>query len=124
MSRPLAREAPAPDRIRPDERAAAAPVLGAAFMLLADTSIVNLAVPSVQRELKASVPDVQLMVPGVALLGLAFFPGFTGDPPSLGYPTLQNNLTYALVVVTAAFVLASLLVTVIAGRSRVARDVR
>jgi predicted MFS family arabinose efflux permease len=56
---------------------------------------------------------------GVALLGLAFFRSFTGDLVSLGYPRLQDNLESALLVVTAAFVLASLLVGVIARRSRI-----
>jgi predicted MFS family arabinose efflux permease len=59
---------------------------------------------------------------GVALLGVAFFRGYTGDLLGLGYPRLQDNLMAALLVVTAAFVLASLLVGVIARRSRVARD--
>ena len=81
MSRPVARQAPGPSRFPPGERGAAALVLGAAFMLLADTSIVNLAVPSIQRELEASVADVQLMVAGyqVAYAVLLITGGRLGD---------------------------------------------
>ena len=80
MSRPAA-ATPGPSRFPPGERGAAALVLGAAFMLLADTSIVNLAVPSIQRELAASVPDVQLMVAGyqVAYAVLLITGGRLGD---------------------------------------------
>lgn len=56
-------------------------MLAAAFMLLADTSIVNLAIPSIQRGLGASVPDVQLMVAGyvVAYAVLLITGGRLGD---------------------------------------------
>ncbi|WP_221351535.1 MFS transporter [Streptomyces beigongshangae] len=64
MSGPAGVAAPAPGRFLPAERRAAALVLGAAFMLLADTSIVNVAVPSLQRDLGAGVPEVQLVVAG------------------------------------------------------------
>jgi len=64
MSGDAAKAARASSRFQPAERNAAALVLGAAFMLLADTSIVNVALPSIQRELGASVPDVQLTVAG------------------------------------------------------------
>ncbi len=68
-------------RFQPAERNAAALVLGAAFMLLADTSIVNVAIPSIQRELGASVPDVQLMVAGyvVAYAVMLITGGRLGD---------------------------------------------
>ncbi|QXJ21394.1 MFS transporter [Actinomadura graeca] len=56
--------APASPRLLAAERRAAALVLGAAFMLLADTSIVNVAIPSIQRDIGATVPDVQLVVAG------------------------------------------------------------
>jgi EmrB/QacA subfamily drug resistance transporter len=39
-------------------------VLGAAFMLLADVSILNIAAPSIQRKLGADVGEVQLMIAG------------------------------------------------------------
>lgn len=39
-------------------------VLGAAFMLLADISIVNIAAPSIQRSLGADIAEVQLMIAG------------------------------------------------------------
>jgi MFS family permease len=64
MSGPALTAAQAPGRFQPGEKGAAALVLGAAFMLLADTSIVNVAIPSIQRDLGASVPDVQLMAAG------------------------------------------------------------
>ena len=62
-------------------RDAAALVLGAAFMLLADTSIVNIAVPSIQRDIGASVPDVQLMIAGyqVAYAVMLITGGRLGD---------------------------------------------
>ena len=68
-------------RFLPAERNAAALVLGAAFMLLADTSIVNVSVPSIQRDLGASVPDVQLMVAGyvVAYAVMLITGGRLGD---------------------------------------------
>jgi MFS family permease len=70
-----------PSRFQPAERGAAALVLGAAFMLLADTSIVTVAVPSIQRDLGASVPDVQLMVAGyqVAYAAVLITGGRLGD---------------------------------------------
>lgn len=64
MSGPALEAARVPSRFLPVERNAAALVLGAAFMLLADSSIVVVAVPSIQRDFGASVPDVQLMVAG------------------------------------------------------------
>ncbi len=68
-------------RFQPAERNAAALVLGAAFMLLADTSIVNVALPSIQPELGASVPDVQLIVAGyvVAYAVMLITGGRLGD---------------------------------------------
>ncbi|WP_033196312.1 MFS transporter [Streptomyces xiaopingdaonensis] len=56
-------------------------MLGAAFMLLADTSIVNVAIPSLQRDLGASVPDVQLVVAGyvVAYAVMLITGGRLGD---------------------------------------------
>jgi EmrB/QacA subfamily drug resistance transporter len=56
-------------------------VLGAAFMLLADTSIVNVSIPSIQREIGATVPDVQLMVAGyvVAYAVMLITGGRLGD---------------------------------------------
>ncbi|MER5781871.1 MFS transporter [Streptomyces mobaraensis] len=81
MSRLPAPEATVPDRFPPAERKAAALVLGAAFMLLADTSIVNVAIPSLQRDLGASVPDVQLVVAGyvVAYAVMLITSGRLGD---------------------------------------------
>ncbi|WP_051852630.1 MFS transporter [Streptomyces aureocirculatus] len=71
----------APSRFLPTEKRAAALVLGAAFMLLADTSIVNVAVPSLQRDLGADVPDVQLVVAGyvVAYAVMLITGGRLGD---------------------------------------------
>jgi MFS family permease len=71
----------ASSRFQPTERAVMALVLGAAFMLLADTSIVNVAVPTIQRDLGASVPDVQLMVAGyqVAYAVMLITGGRLGD---------------------------------------------
>jgi MFS family permease len=81
LSGPALQAAPVPSRFRPAERKAAALVLGAAFMLLADTSIVVTAVPSIQRDLGASVPDVQLMVAGyqIAYAVLLIAGGRLGD---------------------------------------------
>jgi MFS family permease len=81
MSGPALTAARVPGRFQPAERDAATLVLGAAFMLLADTSIVNTAVPSIQRDLGASVPDVQLMVAGyqVAYAVLLITGGRLGD---------------------------------------------
>lgn len=64
MSSGVEKAARVSSRFQPAERNTATLVLGAAFMLLADTSIVTVAVPSIQREIGASVPDVQLMVAG------------------------------------------------------------
>ncbi|MFH9070983.1 MFS transporter [Streptomyces alboflavus] len=68
-------------RFLPAERRAAALVLGAAFILLADTSIVNVAMPSLQRDLGASVPEVQLVVAGyvVAYAVMLITGGRLGD---------------------------------------------
>ncbi|MET8976969.1 MFS transporter [Streptomyces sp. NPDC004539] len=81
MSRSTAPAATVPDRFPPAERKTAALVLGAAFMLLADTSIVNVAIPSLQRDLGASVPDVQLVVAGyvVAYAVMLIAGGRLGD---------------------------------------------
>lgn len=69
------------NRFLPTERKAAALVLGAAFMLLADTSIVNVAIPSLQRGLGASVSDVQLVLAGyvVAYAVMLITGGRLGD---------------------------------------------
>jgi MFS family permease len=55
--------------------------LVAAFMALLDTSIVNLALPSIERDLGATAASVQWVVSGYALaLGLALVPaGRLGD---------------------------------------------
>ncbi|KUF15143.1 MFS transporter [Streptomyces silvensis] len=81
MSGSLTPTASAPTRFLPAERRATALVLGAAFMLLADTSIVNVAVPSLQRDLGADVPDVQLVVAGyvVAYAVMLITGGRLGD---------------------------------------------
>jgi MFS family permease len=81
MSGPALNAAQVPSRFQPAERDAAALVLGAAFMLLADTSIVNIAVPSIQRDIGASVPDVQLMIAGyqVAYAVMLITGGRLGD---------------------------------------------
>ncbi|MCQ4044871.1 MFS transporter [Streptantibioticus rubrisoli] len=82
MSRSVAPPALVSDqRFLPTEKKAAALVLGAAFMLLADTSIVNVAIPSLQRGLGASVPDVQLVVAGyvVAYAVILITGGRLGD---------------------------------------------
>jgi EmrB/QacA subfamily drug resistance transporter len=44
------------------ERRSVALVLGTAFMLLADVSIINIAAPSIQRDLGAGVAEIQLMI--------------------------------------------------------------
>src|SRR5215472_8475174 len=81
MSGPALEAARVPSRFLPAERDAAALVLGAAFMLLADSSIVVIAVPSIQRDMGASVPDVQLMVAGyqVAYAVMLITSGRLGD---------------------------------------------
>ncbi|GHC68390.1 MFS transporter [Streptomyces flavofungini] len=81
MSDSVTSAAPVSHRFLPAERRAAALVLGAAFMLLADTSIVNVAMPSLQRDLGASVPEVQLVVAGyvVAYAVMLITGGRLGD---------------------------------------------
>lgn len=81
MSGPALQAARVPSRFQPAERNAAALVLGAAFMVLADSSIVVVAVPSIQRDMGASVPDVQLMVAGyqVAYAVMLITSGRLGD---------------------------------------------
>ncbi|MEV0439461.1 MFS transporter [Streptomyces spectabilis] len=81
MSGPVTSAAQVPHRFLPAERRATALVLGAAFMLLADTSIVNVAMPSLQRDLGAGVPEVQLVVAGyvVAYAVMLITGGRLGD---------------------------------------------
>ncbi|GAA0565073.1 MFS transporter [Actinomadura livida] len=81
MSGPVASGVPVSGRFPPPERRAVTLVLAAAFMLLADTSIVNVAIPSIQRDIGASVPDVQLMVAGyvVAYAVMLITGGRLGD---------------------------------------------
>ncbi|MFI0980733.1 MFS transporter [Streptomyces sp. NPDC021093] len=81
MSGPATEAEPAAHRFLPSERKALVLVLGAAFMLLADTSIVNVAVPSLQQDLGATVPDVQLVVAGyvVAYAVMLITGGRLGD---------------------------------------------
>jgi EmrB/QacA subfamily drug resistance transporter len=51
-----------PSAPTPAERRAVALVLSAAFMLLADISIINIAGPSIQRSLGATIAEIQLLV--------------------------------------------------------------
>lgn len=46
----------------PAERRSIALVLSAAFMLLADISIVNIAAPAIQRQLGATIAEIQLLI--------------------------------------------------------------
>lgn len=55
---------------------------------------------------------------GVAVIGLAFFRGFQSSLISPRYPGLRMNMMLGLVVVVAAFVIASLLAGMITRRSR------
>ena len=84
--RPVASTGPAPprpDEYRPDPDRwmALAVVLAAGFMTLLDVSIVNVALPSIERGLHAQPNELQWIVSGYALaLGLLLVPaGRFGD---------------------------------------------
>jgi len=81
MSGAAVSEAPGSKRFLPAERKTAALVLSAVFMLHADTSILNTAIPSVQRGIGASVSQVQLAVAGytVAYAVMLITGGRLGD---------------------------------------------
>ena len=88
-------------------------VCTAAFMLLLDITIVSVALPSIQRDLQASLPDLQWVSAAYALV-LAVLPLLVRPPWVTGWWLTPSSFLVGLVIFTAGSLACALAPTALA----------